>query len=59
MGNIHDFNDDGSFFQTEIQKRKRVGAKAAKLAERLQNPSEVLTGDAATSFRAVAARAND
>lgn len=36
----------------------RVGAKKANVAERLQNPSAVLTGEDATSYRALAARAN-
>ena len=39
-------------------KRKRVGARQAKAAERLENPSDVLQGEDATSFRALAARAN-
>ena len=38
-------------------KKKRVGVRAAKAAERLLNPSAVLVGDAATSFRALAAMA--
>ena len=38
--------------------KKRVGARAARIAEKLVNPSEVLVGDDATSYRALAARAN-
>ena len=37
---------------------KRIGAKAAKAAERFESKGEVLNGDEATTFRALAARAN-
>ena len=39
-------------------KKKRIGNKAARQEERLQNPSPILTGTDATDFRALAARAN-
>ena len=39
-------------------KQKRIGSRPAKEAERLLNPSGVLVGEDATSFRALAARAN-
>ena len=38
--------------------KKRVGAKAAKNVELLENPGEVLNAAEATGFRALAARAN-
>ena len=39
-------------------KMKRIGAKAAKAAERFESKGEILDGDEATTFRALAARAN-
>ena len=39
-------------------KQKRIGAKAAKAAERLESQGEVLNASEATTFRALAARAN-
>ena len=39
-------------------KMKRVGAKAAKAAERFESKGEILNDAEATTFRALAARAN-
>ena len=39
-------------------KMKRVGAKAAKAAERFESKGEILNESEATMFRALAARAN-
>ena len=41
-----------------FRKKKRVGSRQAKEAERLQDPAELLQGEDATTFRALAARAN-
>ena len=39
-------------------KPKRVGSKAAKAMERLHDPADLLVGNDATEYRALAARAN-
>ena len=43
---------------TRNTSKKKVGARAAKFAERLADPVDVPTGEDATSYRALAARAN-
>ena len=44
--------------KTKKFKKKRIGSKAAKALERLHEPSDILVGEDATEYRAVAARAN-
>ena len=39
-------------------KPKRVGSEAAKAMERLHDPADLLVGNYATEYRALAARAN-
>ena len=43
---------------TKKFKPKRIGAKAAKKAERFESAGEILNDAEATTFRALAARAN-
>ena len=45
--------------KTKKLTQKRIGAKAAKAAERSESAGEVLSQSEATTFRALAARAND
>ena len=42
----------------KVFKKKRIGSKAAKAQERLHDPEEILYGEDATEYRALAARAN-